>query len=123
MRGQLVTVIVSHAIVSHRLLSHYIVLFFFLDPKGYGCKAYTKENGCTALNADPAELIEEAAGLGVEVNDLLEGGGLHSAVVNRSEYVKCTEIGHGWEFMPGDVENSIVSEVREQKLIVWALFC
>ncbi|XP_063729044.1 solute carrier family 22 member 13-like [Symsagittifera roscoffensis] len=85
---------------------------FFNDPDKFGCKGVGSENdnGCSALNADPIALIREAELMDKSVTELLREPG-QSEVLSEAKYSQCDEM-HGYEFMPDNVEDSVVSEFR-----------
>ena len=69
------------------------------------------DNGCSALNADPIALIQEAELMDKSVTELLREPG-QSEVLSEAKYSQCDEM-YGYEFMPDNVEDSVVSEVSK----------
>ncbi|XP_075258685.1 solute carrier family 22 member 13-like isoform X2 [Convolutriloba macropyga] len=86
---------------------------FYDDPGKFGCKGVTadNQNGCTALNLDPKELIDEASLRNISLSQLLSAGPHQSEAIGKAEFKRCDEM-NGYEFMPVDVEDSVASEME-----------
>ena len=68
-------------------------------------------SGCTALNVSTDALVQEADGLNISLAELLSQPKEKSAVLSAAEWKRCDQM-EGYEWMPTEVLDSVVSEVR-----------
>ena len=87
--------------------------FLIVDPNGFGCSGVVgdKNSGCTALNVSMDALALEAEGLNVSLAELLSQPKEKSSVLSVAEWRRCDQM-EGYEWMPTEVMDSVVSEVR-----------
>ncbi|XP_063719066.1 solute carrier family 22 member 16-like isoform X2 [Symsagittifera roscoffensis] len=97
--------------LQHNVTNDTIYATFYNDSDKYGCWSRSTDynNGCTALDADPKLLIEEAANKSVTVNELMMGNPNDSVVLSAATYRKCEEM-DGFEWLPHTVQNSVFSQ-------------
>ncbi|XP_075265711.1 uncharacterized protein LOC142358135, partial [Convolutriloba macropyga] len=84
---------------------------FYKDPNGFGCSGVVADmnSGCTALNVSTDALVQEADGLNISLAELLSQPKDKSAVLRAAEWKRCDQM-EGYEWMPTEVLDSVVSE-------------